>query len=215
LLDLGANIGCDAGNLVQFAMMGDAFAKVVLGKESPTVALLNVGEEETKGSAIVKAAYDEITEGEYPLNFIGYVEGDGIVKGEADVVVTDGFTGNVALKVAEGTGKICISYIKQGFKGSPLAMLGGILAKRSMKKVFKKMDPRMHNGAMFLGLNGISVKSHGGTDGVGFANAIIVTAELARNQINSKIIDELEFYNGNFESEEVINPKVSDEISDD
>lgn len=193
LLDLGANIGCDSGNLVQFAMMGDAFAKVVLNKQNPEVALLNVGEEQNKGSAVVKAAYDEISEGDYDINFIGYVEGDGIVKGDADVVVTDGFTGNIALKVAEGTGKICIEYIKQGFKGSPLALLGGLLARNSMKKVFKKMDPRMHNGAMFLGLNGISVKSHGGTDAVGFANALNVTAELVRNNINQQIIKELSF----------------------
>lgn len=193
LLDLGANIGCDSGNLVQFALMGDAFAKVVLEKENPEVALLNVGEEQNKGSAVVKAAFDEITDGDYKINFTGFIEGDGIVKGEADVVVTDGFTGNVALKVAEGTGKICIEYIRQAFKSSIFGFLGGLLARCSMKKVFKKMDPRMHNGAMFLGLNGISVKSHGGTDAIGFSNALGVTAELIRNDINQQIIKELSF----------------------
>ena len=198
LLDLGANVDCNSDNLVQFAIMGDAFAKVLLGLASPKVALLNIGEEETKGSEVVKAAADDLREGDYPINFTGYVEGDGIVEGVADVVVTDGFTGNVALKVAEGTGRICLKYIKEGFRGSPLAMLGGLLAKRSFKKALKKMDPRMHNGAMFVGLNGISVKSHGGTDGVGFANAISVAIELANNEINKKISDELAFYEGLF-----------------
>lgn len=208
LLDLGANVDCNSDNLVQFAIMGDAFAKVLLGLASPRVALLNVGEEQNKGSEVVKSAADDLKNGDYPINFTGYIEGNGIVEGLADVVVTDGFTGNVALKVAEGTGSICLAYIKEGFSGSPLAMLGGLLAKRSMKKALKKMDPRMHNGAMFLGLNGISVKSHGGTDGVGFANAINVAIELARNNINKKISDELAFYEGLFVSENSLEDEV-------
>lgn len=200
LLDLGANVDCNADNLVQFAIMGDAFAKVLLGLKSPKVALLNVGGEENKGSEIVKSAAEDLREGDYPLNFTGYVEGDGIAAGDADVVVTDGFTGNVALKTAEGTAKICMSYIKKAFKSSPLGWLGGMLAYGAIKKMFKQMDPRLHNGAMFLGLNGISVKSHGGMDGIGYSNAIAVAIELASSKINERIIEELSFYEGMFEN---------------
>lgn len=191
LLDLGANVDCNSDNLVQFALMGDAFAKVLLNIPSPTVGLLNVGSEEAKGSEIVKAAAEELREGDYDINFYGFVEGDDIAEGTVDVVVTDGFTGNIALKTAEGTAKICVDTIKKSFRSSPLAMIGGLLAKSAMKKAFKFLDPRMHNGAMFLGLNGISVKSHGGTDSIGFANAIGVAYELAEGGINKKIKDEL------------------------
>lgn len=191
ILDLGANVDCNAENLVQFAVMGDAFAKVILGLKNPKIGLLNVGAEETKGSEVVKTAAEELREGEYPINFYGYIEGNDITEGVVDVVVTDGFTGNVALKVAEGTAKICGQYVKNAFRSSPLAMIGGLLAKNAIKRAFKKLDPRLHNGAMFLGLNGISVKSHGGTDDIGFANAIGVAYELAVNNINKKISEEL------------------------
>ena len=200
LLDLGANIDCNSDNLVQFAIMGDAFAKVILGIKEPKVCLLNVGEEETKGSEVIRAAAEDLRSGDYPVNFGGYIEGDGIAVGEADVVVTDGFTGNVALKTAEGTARICISYIKEALNSSLLAKLGALLASSALKKVSKKMDPRRHNGAMFLGLNGISVKSHGGTDYIGFANAIYVALELAKNNINEKISEELAFYEDVFAS---------------
>lgn len=191
LLDLGANVDCNSENLVQFALMGDAFAKVLLNIPSPTVGLLNVGAEDNKGSEIVKSAAEDIQEGDYNINFYGYVEGHDIAEGTVDVVVTDGFTGNVALKTAEGTAKICVDTIKKSFRSSPLAMIGGLLAKSAMKKAFKFLDPRMHNGAMFLGLNGISVKSHGSTDAIGFANAIFVAYELAKSDINKKIKEEL------------------------
>ncbi|MCE3233751.1 MAG: phosphate acyltransferase [Rickettsiaceae bacterium] len=208
LLDLGANVDCNSDNLVQFAIMGDAFAKVILGLKSPRVALLNVGAEDTKGSEVVKAAAIDLREGDYPINFCGYVEGDGITEGIADVVVTDGFTGNIALKTAEGTAKICVSYIKEAFNSSLLAKIGGLLAKSAIKSMFKKMDPRMHNGAMFLGLNGISVKSHGGTDALGFSNAIAVAVELASNNINAKIIEELSFYKDLFEDQAAIEEEI-------
>lgn len=194
LLDLGANVDCSAENLVQFAIMGDAFAKVLLDLHKPSIGLLNVGSEETKGSDIVKTASEELRDGVHELNYHGYVEGDDITEGVTDVVVTDGFTGNVTLKTAEGTGKICGDYIKEAFRSSPLAMLGGLLARPALKRMFKKMDPRMHNGAMFLGLDGIAVKSHGGTDDIGFANALNVAVDLTRNQINKKINDELSVY---------------------
>ncbi len=191
LLDLGANVDCNSENLVQFALMGDAFAKVLLNIASPKIGLLNVGSEDNKGSEIVKSAAEELRDGDYAINFYGYVEGDDIAEGTVDVVVTDGFTGNVVLKAAEGTARICVDTIKKSFRSSPLAMLGGLLAKNAIKKAFKSLDPRMHNGAMFLGLNGISVKSHGGTDAVGFANALCITYELATNDINKRIKEEL------------------------
>jgi glycerol-3-phosphate acyltransferase PlsX len=191
LLDLGANVDCNSENLVQFALMGDAFAKVLLNIASPSIGLLNVGSEDNKGSEIVKSAAEELRDGSYSINFYGYVEGDDIAEGTVDIVVTDGFTGNVALKSAEGTAKLCVDTVKKSLRSSILAMIGGMLIKSAMKNAFKILDPRMHNGAMFLGLNGISVKSHGGTDSIGFANAIGVAYELAANNINKKIKDEL------------------------
>lgn len=203
MLDLGANIDCSVDNLVQFAVMGNAFAKVVLGLDNPTVGLLNVGSEEMKGSEIVRAAAEELREGDYPINFVGYIEGDDIAKGTVDVVVTDGFTGNIALKTAEGTAKICVDRIRSSFKRNPLAMLGGLLARWSLKKSFKNLDPRMHNGAMFLGLNGIAVKSHGSADEVSFANAISVAYKLAYRNINQQIISELYIEEDEYLEEEV------------
>jgi len=191
LLDLGANVDCNVDNLVQFCIMGDAFAKVILGRETPRVRLLNIGSEDTKGSEIVKAAAQEIRDGGYDINFCGYIEGNEIAQGIADVIVTDGFTGNVALKTAEGTANMCGHYIKQAFKSSPLAFLGGMFAKRAIKKMFKRMDPRYHNGALFVGLNGIAVKSHGYMDEIGLQNAIKVTYNLAKYDINKKISSEL------------------------
>jgi len=195
LLDLGANIDCNADNLVQFAVMGDAFAKVILGITSPKVGLLNVGVEDTKGSEIVKTAAQDIREGGYTLNFHGYIEGSDIAQGVVDVVVTDGFTGNIVLKSAEGVARICSDYIRQAFTSSPLALLGGLLARRSLKNMFQKMDPRLHNGAMFLGLGGITVKSHGSIDHIGFHNALKVAYDLAKHHINHRITQELAEYN--------------------
>ncbi len=191
LLDLGANVECTATNLFQFAIMGDAFARAVLTIDKPRVALLNVGEEEIKGHEDVKAASVMLKETPLNLNFTGYVEGDGIPRGVADVIVTDGFTGNIALKTAEGTARICKEFIKQGFQSSLLAKIGALLAASSLRKVFKKIDPRLHNGAMFLGLDGIAVKSHGSADAIGFANAIGVAVELAVHDINSRIREEI------------------------
>lgn len=203
LLDLGANVDCNSENLVQFALMGDAFAKVLLGIASPKVALLNIGSEDNKGSEIVRSAAEDLQEGGYSINFCGYVEGDDIAAGNADVIVTDGFTGNVALKMAEGTAKLCADTVKKSFRSSPLAMIAGLMARSSMKKAFQFLDPRLHNGAMFLGLNGIAVKSHGGTDAIGFANALKVAYELALNDINQKIKEELSL-NANIDSEDSI-----------
>lgn len=193
LLDMGANYACDATNLTQFAVMGDAFAKASLNIEKPSVGLLNIGSEELKGHEVIRVAHQTMNEEYSHINYYGYVEGDDIMKGTVDVVVTDGFTGNIALKAIEGTAKIITQFLKLGFKASIISRIGFLFSALSLKKVFKKIDPSNHNGAMFLGLNGICIKSHGNADKVGFANALKVAAKLVESKINNKIIDELKF----------------------
>jgi phosphate acyltransferase len=191
MLDLGANVECSARELVQFAHMGDAFAKTVLGIAKPSIGLLNVGAEEDKGNESVRQAAQLLRQPHAKLHFYGYVEGHDIVEGKVDVVVTDGFTGNVALKTAEGTGKLIRHMIKETVSNSLFAKIGFLLAKPAMATLKRKLDPRSYNGAMFIGLNGITVKSHGGADYKGFANAIEVAAKLAEEDINARIIREL------------------------
>ena len=191
LLDMGANSVCDANNLAQFAVIGDALAKSALGLQEPSIGLLNIGSEELKGHEVIRVAHQLIASEHPHLNYKGYVEGDDIMKGSVDVVVTDGFTGNVTLKAMEGTSKFIKSLFKKGFNSSLISKIGMFLSSFSLKKVFSKIDPRNYNGAMFLGLNNICVKSHGNADEVGFCNAISVTEKLIRNKVNQKIIDEL------------------------
>ncbi len=191
VLDLGANVECDADNLVEFAVLGEVFARTVLGIEQPIVGLLNVGSEELKGNDTVRGAATILREGALPIRFHGFVEGDDIPKGTVDVVVTDGFTGNIALKIAEGTAKLYTRFLRDAFFNSLLARIGYLLARRSLLKVKLRIDPRRYNGAMFLGLNGIAVKSHGGTDAVGFANAIGVAVDLIAQGYNDRIKAEL------------------------
>lgn len=197
VLDLGANVECDANNLFQFAVMGDAFAHAVLQVERPSIGLLNVGSEEAKGNEVVKAAASMLKENGLKLNYYGHVEGDDITKGTVDVVVSDGFSGNISLKTAEGTAHMFSHFLKMAFKSSWISKLGYLLARPALKKVFNALDPRQHNGAMFLGLNGIVVKSHGGTDEVGFANAIGVAVELITHKINEQITKEIEISHRN------------------
>ncbi len=187
MLDLGANIECDANNLVQFAVMGEVFARNVLGLEKPSVGILNVGVEDLKGNSAVKEAAQILQTAHLPIKFHGFVEGDDIGAGTVDVVVTDGFTGNVALKTAEGTAKLFGHALRLALKSSPLAMLGALLAKPALNRLKMHLDPRRYNGAMFLGLNGICIKSHGGTDAFGFAHAIEVARNLIANSINDSI----------------------------
>ena len=191
LLDMGANIECDSAVLFQFAVMGRAFAKSVLKINNPKIGVLNVGSEELKGHEHVKNVANLIRNSELKNDFYGYVEGDDIVKGTVDVVVTDGFTGNVTLKTIEGTVKFISSLIKEGFSSSIWSKIGYLLASNSLSKATKKVDPRMHNGAMLIGLNGVVIKSHGSTDGLGFSNAIKVAISLIENKINEKIIAEI------------------------
>ena len=191
LLDLGANIECDADNLVQFALMGDAFARAVLGLPKPTIGLLNVGSEELKGNDAVREANQRLREGIPGLTYYGFIEGDDIGAGTVDVVVTDGFTGNIALKTIEGVVKLYAEFLRGAFSSSWLAKLGYLLARPAMHKLRERVDPRRYNGAMLLGLNGIIVKSHGGSDDVGFANAIAVAHDLQSNGFLERIREEL------------------------
>ena len=200
MLDLGANVDCTAENLFQFALMGNAFAKVALECENPKIGLLNVGSEDTKGNDVVKAAAVRLRETTLPLNFVGYIEGDDIAEGTVDVVVADGFVGNIALKTAEGTAKMCGTFLKQAFSDSLLSRIGYLLARKAIKKGFNRLDNRLYNGAMLVGLNGIVVKSHGGTDALGFAHAVSVAIELAIHSINDKIIQEVRLSQANTKS---------------
>ncbi len=187
MLDLGANVECDADNLVQFAVMGEVFARNVLGLENPSIGILNVGSEDLKGNEAVKKASEMLQESSLPIKFYGFVEGDDIGAGTVDVVVTDGFTGNIALKTAEGTASLFGEFLKQALSATPMARIGALFARSALRQFKKRIDPRRYNGAMFLGLNGICIKSHGGTDGVGFANAIHVAVELILNSFNDGI----------------------------
>ena len=191
MLDFGANVECDAEHLVQFAVLGEVFVRTVLGIEQPIVGLLNVGTEDLKGHDEVRTAAATLRDGNLPIRFHGFVEGDDIAKGTVDVVVTDGFTGNIALKTFEGTAKLYSRFLHDAFNNSLLARIGYLLARRSLLKVRLRTDPRRYNGAMFLGLNGIAVKSHGGTDAVGFANAVGVAYDLIAQGYNDRIKDEL------------------------
>lgn len=192
VLDLGANINCDAEVLVQFALLGSVYARVVLNIEKPTVGLLNIGSEEMKGHEELRAASAILGGIEFPGTYHGFVEGNDIAYGTVDVVVTDGFTGNVALKVAEGVGKLTSDFLRQAFTSSILAKFGAMFAFPALKKVKMRMDARYYNGGMFLGLDGICVKSHGGMDEIGVANAIKVAANLVEHGFNKRVAQEIE-----------------------
>jgi glycerol-3-phosphate acyltransferase PlsX len=192
MLDLGANIECSPENLTQFAVMGSIFARTVLGVIQPTIGLLNVGSEEMKGNETVRAAAQMLRTMPLPGIFHGFVEGNDIPAGTVDVVVTDGFTGNIALKTAEGTARLYADFLRRTFEASLFARLGYLLARNAFKKLRRRTDPRRYNGAMFLGLQGVCVKSHGGTDALGFANAVGVAVDLVRNGFNDRIRDEIQ-----------------------
>lgn len=187
LLDLGANIECSAENLVQFAIMGEVFARQVLGLPRPTVGILNVGEEQLKGNDAVRKAAAVLQSSALALDFHGFVEGDDIAAGTVDVVVTDGFTGNVALKTAEGTAKLYAYLLRSALTGTLLGRIGAIFARPALQAMRHHVDPRLYNGAMFLGLNGVCVKSHGGADGLGFCNAVRVAVQLIADRVNEGI----------------------------
>ncbi|MBH68323.1 MAG: phosphate acyltransferase [Rhodospirillaceae bacterium] len=197
MLDLGANIECDSNNLVQFAVMGQIFARIVLGLDRPSVGLLNVGSEEQKGHEELREAAGVLKQIDLPMEFVGFVEGDDITAGTVDVIVTDGFSGNIALKAAEGTSRMFTHFMKEAFRSSIYSKMGYLLSRGAITQLRERMDPRKYNGAVFLGLNGIAVKSHGGTDAVGFANAVGVTADMARFGFLDKVKDELSILHKN------------------
>ncbi len=192
MLDLGANAECDPYTLQQFAVMGCCYAHIMLKKSNPSVGILNVGIEEYKGRDIDKKTFELLKNSN--LNFHGFIEGDDLAKGSVDVVVTDGFTGNVVLKTSEGVAKTCQDYIKYAFNSSLMAKLGALLARLALKKTFKKIDPRNYNGAMFIGINGIVIKSHGSSDAFAFSNAVYSAIKLARQGINADISNTFETY---------------------
>jgi phosphate acyltransferase len=187
MLDLGANVECDADNLVQFALMGEVFARTVLGLLQPTVGILNIGSEEMKGHDEVRAAAARLRSPDSPIRFHGFIEGDDIAAGTVDVVVTDGFTGNIAVKTAEGMGRLFTDFLRASFKHSLTARVGYVFAATALRKLRDRLDPRRYNGAVFLGLDGIAVKSHGGSDALGFANAIGVAVDMKVNGFLDKI----------------------------
>jgi glycerol-3-phosphate acyltransferase PlsX len=195
VLDVGASIGAEARNLVEMAIMGSAMARIVFDIERPTVGLLNVGVEEIKGVEQVKEAGRILRDSALPLEYTGFVEGDDIGKGTVDVVVTEGFTGNIALKTAEGTAKQLATYLRMVLTRTLLSRIGALLASGAFSALRDRMDPRKHNGGVFLGLNGIVVKSHGGTDALGFATAIDVALNMVRNDLVSKIKSDVEIMN--------------------
>ncbi|HWA60016.1 MAG TPA: phosphate acyltransferase PlsX [Caulobacteraceae bacterium] len=187
VLDVGANIECDAARLVEFAILGAAFHRAVHKSETPTVGLLNVGSEDEKGHEEVRGANRLLRETSLDLDYRGFVEGDDIAKGSVDVIVTDGFTGNVALKTAEGLARFFGAEVRRTFTSDLLAKLGALIAQRSLKKMRERLDPSAINGGPFLGLNGIVVKSHGGADARGFATAILLAADLAKSDFAAEI----------------------------
>jgi len=193
MLDLGANTECDAQNLVQFAVMGAANARCVLGIAQPRVKLLNIGTEELKGTDELKDAAALLRDADYlPFRFDGFTEGDQLSRGGVDVVVTDGFSGNIALKTAEGTARFVTDLLRRAFKSSLRSKAGFALSKPALNLLKVQLDPNNHNGAVFLGLNGLVVKSHGSANPKGVANAIRVAASMVRNDITRKIGEDLD-----------------------
>lgn len=190
VLDLGANVDSSAEHLVQFALMGSVLAELVDGKKQPSVGLLNIGAEEIKGSERVKEAARLL--GQTDLNYIGFVEGDGLYKGEVDVLVCDGFVGNVLLKASEGVAHMIRHYLRNSFKRNLFTKAAALVAYPVLKHFRKELDPRAYNGANFIGLQGIVIKSHGGADSFAFANAINIAVIEARKDVPKHISKHLE-----------------------
>ncbi|MBL8587226.1 MAG: phosphate acyltransferase PlsX [Methylobacteriaceae bacterium] len=192
VLDVGASIGADAQHLVDLAIMGAAMARIVFDIDRPSVGLLNVGVEEIKGLEEIKAAGRILREAQLPsLNYLGFVEGDDIGAGTADVVVTEGFTGNIALKTAEGTAKQIAAYLREAMARSLMSKIGYVFARGAFDALKTKHDPRRVNGGVFLGLDGVVIKSHGGADAVGFGGAVEIGAEMVQQELLGKIRESL------------------------
>ncbi|VAV90312.1 Phosphate:acyl-ACP acyltransferase PlsX (EC 2.3.1.n2) [hydrothermal vent metagenome] len=192
VLDVGANIGAVASHLVGFAVMGEAMARSVFGLKRPTVGLLNVGVEEVKGLEEVREAGRLIRDSDLPLEYGGFVEGTDIGKGTVDVVVTEGFTGNIALKTAEGTANQFGAFLKQALNSTLMSKIGYFFARGAFQAVREKLDPNNNNGAVLLGLNGIVVKSHGAANVAGFASAVSLASHMASNRLIERIAADIE-----------------------
>ena len=192
VLDLGANIECSSKNLVDFSIMGAALYKSLYPNENPNVALLNIGTEELKGNETIKETFQKLNEKKTSnFNFSGYIEGNEIMDGEVNVIVSDGFTGNIALKTAEGTANFITSELKKALSGNFLGKISSILNISNLKKFKKRLDPRLYNGAIFIGLDVPVVKSHGGTDYIGFSNSLDVCNRIIKGNLIDKIKDNI------------------------
>jgi len=192
MLDLGANIACDSENLAQFAILGAVFARAVMHIERPTVGLLNIGSEQMKGNEVLRATDTLLRSVSIPGSYYGFVEGDDITKGTVDVVVTDGFTGNVALKTAEGVGHLFKHIVTTEFKRNFFSKISYLASKCVFSRVRNRMDPRQYNGGLFLGLKWVCVKSHGGSDDYAFSRAILVAANMIEKDFNTTVAREIE-----------------------
>ncbi len=192
VLDLGANIECSAKNLIDFSIMGSSLFKALYPKDEPVVALLNVGSEELKGNEVIKKAYQELhIRKNKDFNFYGYVEGNNIMDGKVNVIVTDGFTGNIALKTAEGTANFIVKEFKKSMTSNILGKLSSLINIKNLNKVKKKLDPRLYNGAILIGLNSPVIKSHGSTDYIGFSHSLNVCIKVVKNNLIQKIKDNI------------------------
>lgn len=201
VLDVGANISASSAQLCDFALMGAAMARAIFHVERPTVGLLNVGVEEIKGDEVVKQAHAWLREtADLPFVYHGFVEGDQIGQGLVDVVVVEGFAGNIALKTAEGTARQIAQYLRDAMNRSLLSRIGAVLAQGGFQVLRNKMDPRRMNGGTFLGLNGIAVKSHGGTDALGFASAVDLGYDLSESGLVSRLRTDIEEFHGSIAS---------------
>ncbi len=193
MLDLGANTECDARNLVQFAVMGAAYSRVVTGREAPRLRLLNIGTEEIKGTDSLRTAAAELKDAadDLSISFDGFAEADKLCGGDVDVVVTDGFSGNIALKAVEGTARFVGDLLRRSFSSSLRSKFGFLISRPATELLKHHLDPNNHNGAVFLGLNGIVVKSHGSANAAGVANAVAVTARLLEENVTERITADL------------------------
>ncbi|HEY6869972.1 MAG TPA: phosphate acyltransferase PlsX, partial [Novosphingobium sp.] len=193
MLDLGANTECDARNLVQFAIMGAAYSRIVTGLEAPRVRLLNIGTEEIKGTDSLRIAANELkaASAQLAMSFENFIEADKINRGEVDVVVTDGFSGNIALKAVEGTARFVADLLRRSFASSLRSKIGFLISRPATELLKHHLDPNNHNGAVFLGLNGVVVKSHGSANALGVANAVAVAARLLEENLTERIGQDL------------------------
>ncbi len=191
MLDLGANVLVDAENLVQFALLGSIFARAHKKIDKPRVGLLNIGSEDIKGPDHVRAAAEILSRIDFPGRYKGFVEGNDINNGDIDVIVCDGYAGNIALKTIEGAGRLIKHYCKESFTSSPLAMIGAFFSYFPLKALGRRMDPRLYNGGVFLGLNGLCIKSHGGADALGFSTAVIMAVNLSRQGYIDQVVRDI------------------------